>query len=79
MVHILKIFLESEKLVSGMSTVWWYIGGCAKQYRCALAIYLMTVLSYSYTIIMDRSINAPGHGKNVFGEINATGKRYLKG
>ena len=28
---------------------------------------------------MDGSINAPGHGENVFDGLNATGKRYLKG
>ena len=50
-----------------------------KQYICALEIYLMTFLSYSSGIIMDRAINAPGHGNNVFGGINATYKRYLKG
>ena len=52
--------------------------GCAKQYMCALAIYLMTVLSSSYGIIMDREINAPGHGKNVVNGLNATDKLYLK-
>ena len=44
MVHLLKTFLESVKLVSGVSTVWEDTGGCAKQYRCALDIYLMTGL-----------------------------------
>ena len=36
---------------------------CAKQYRCDLDIYLMTVLSSSYVIIMDRSNNLTGHEK----------------
>ena len=38
----------------------------------------MTVLSYSYGIIMDRAINAPRNGKNVVDGLNATGKHYLK-
>ena len=46
-----------------MSTVWENTDGCAKQYMCTLDIYLMTVLSSSYVIIMDRAINAPCHGK----------------
>ena len=46
---------------------------------CALAVYLITVLSYSYGIIMDSEINAQGHGKNVFDGLNTTEKRYLKG
>ena len=46
-----------------MSKVWKDTDGCAKQYRCDLAIYLMSVLSYSYGIITDRAINSPGHRK----------------
>ena len=38
MFHILKTYLESGKLVSGMSKVLVDTYGCAKQYRCALAI-----------------------------------------
>ena len=61
-----------------MPIVWEDTDGCAKQYRWALSIYLMTVLSSSYGIIMDHAINAPGHLKNVFDVLNATDKRYLK-
>ena len=55
-----------------MSTVWEDTNGCAKQYKCALAIYLMIVLSSSYGIIMDHEINAPRHGKNFVDGINVT-------
>ena len=43
LVHLL-LFLESGIFVSGMSTVWEDTDGCSKEYMCALAIYLMTVL-----------------------------------
>ena len=61
-----------------MSTVWEDTEGCAKKYRCDLAIYLMTVLSSSYGIIMDRAINSPGNQNIVVDVINATEKNYLK-
>ena len=61
-----------------MSTVWEDTDDCSKQYRCALDIYLMTLLSSSYGIIMDRVINSPDHGENVFDGLNATEKHYLK-
>ena len=64
--------------MSAMSAVWEDIGGCDNQYRCALDIYLMTLLSSSYGIIMDRVINSPDHGENVFDGLNATEKHYLK-
>ena len=73
------MFLESGILVSGISTVWEDTGGGVKQYMCALDIYLKTVLSYSYGIIMDRGINTSGHGNNVVDGLNAMKKRYLKG
>ena len=78
MVHILKIFLESGKLVSGVLTVWEDTYRCADKYRCDLDIYVMTVLSSSYIIIMDCAINEPGHWKNIVDGLNATEKRYLK-
>ena len=62
-----------------MSKVWEDTDGYAKQYKCALSTYLMTVLSSSYCIIMDWAVNAPGHGNNIVDGINATDKLYLKG
>ena len=72
MVHILKIFLESGKIVSGMSKVWEDTDGCENQHMCDLVIYLMTVLSSSYGIIMHRAINAPVHKNNVVDGLNET-------
>ena len=65
--------------MSGMSIVQKDTDGCAKQYRCDLSINFMTLLSYSYGTIMDRVINASGHGKNVVDEFNAMYKHYFKG
>ena len=42
-------------------------------------MYLMTVLSSSYVIIMDCAMNTPGHGRNVVDGLNATDNHYLKG
>ena len=74
--RLLKNLFDSVILVSGISTVWEDTDGCSKPCMCALYIYLMNVLSYSYVIIMDRAINALGHGKNVVDGINATHKYY---
>ena len=37
----------------------------------------MSVLSQSHSIIFDRVISAPGHGKEVVNGLNATEKRYM--
>ena len=47
--------------MSGLSTVLEDTDGCAKKYMCALAIYLIYVLSNSKSIITDRAINTPVH------------------
>ena len=77
--RLFKTFFKSVILVYGMSTVWENTDGCAKQYRFALGIYLINVWSSSYGVIIDRAINAPVHGNNVVGGINAMDKSYLKG
>ena len=71
--------MESVISVYVMSTVWEGTDGCAKQYMCALAKYLITVLSYSYSIVLDRANSSPWHGKNVVDGINTKDKSYLKG
>ena len=79
MVHLLKKLLESGKIVSGISILRKDTYYCSHKYRCALDIYLMTVLSSSYGIIMDSAINSPVHENNIIDEINAMYKHYLKG
>ena len=75
LIYCIYLFLiESGIFVSVVSTVCEYTNGSTKKYRYALAVYLITVLSSSYVIIMDSSINAPGHEKNVVDVLNATEK-----
>ena len=57
--------------------MWYQTYGCAKQYRCSIAYYLMSYLSTSYQIFLDRAIDTPGYGKDVVDGFNAVQKRYL--
>ena len=57
--------------------MWDQTYGCAKQYRCYIAYYLMSYLSTSYQIVLDRAVDTPGHGKDVVDGFNAFKKRYL--
>ena len=50
---------------------------CAQQYRCSIAYFLMSYLSKSYQIVLDRAVDTPGHGKDVFDGFKAVQKRYL--
>ena len=53
------------------------IDGCAEQYRCDTALYLISVLSQRHSIIFYRGISAPGHGKEVVGGLNSIDKRHM--
>ena len=55
--------------------MWDQTDGCAKQYRCSIAYYLMSYLSASYQIVLDRGVDTPGHGKDVVDGFNAVQKR----
>ena len=37
----------------------------------------MSVMSQCYSVIIDRGISAPGHGKEVVDGLNAIGNSYL--
>ena len=51
--------------------------GCAEQYRCASALYLMSVMLQTYSIIIDHGISAPGHVKEVVDGLGSIDKRYI--
>ena len=57
------IELLKKKLMSALITIWENTDGCAEQYICATSLCLMLVLSQRHSIIFDRGISAPGHGK----------------
>ena len=57
--------------------MWYQTYGCANQYRCPIAYYLMSYLSTPHQIVLDRSVDTPGHGKDVVDGFNAVWKRYL--
>ena len=57
--------IKNKKLMSELSSVWENTDGCADQYRCATALYLMLVLSQRQSLIFDWGISAPGHVKGV--------------
>ena len=57
--------------------MWYQTDGCAKQYRCSIAYYLMSYLSTSYQKFLYRAVDTPGHGKDIMDCFIAVQKRYL--
>ena len=63
--QLISLLKNKKVLTTSFSTIWENTDGCAEQNRCATALYLMSVMSQTYSIIIDRGISAPGHGKEV--------------
>ena len=69
--------MKNGRLLKG-HTMFDNTDGCAKQYRCATAIHLLSMLAMEFNITIDRDIAAPGHGKDLVDGLNACDKQYLK-
>ena len=54
--------------------MWDQTDGCAKQYRCSIAYYLMYFISKSYQIVLDRAVDTPDHGNYVVDGLYAVQK-----
>ena len=57
-------------------TIWENIYGCAEHYRCATALYLMSMLSQAFSVIIDHGISASGNGRELVDGLNAIGKMF---
>ena len=58
--------------------MWDHTDGCTKQSICVKVLYLMSCLASKFDIIIDRLVDAPGHGKDVVDGMNAQDKLYLR-
>ena len=68
---------EKKILTSSFITIFENTDGCAEQYRCAFVLYLMSVMSQCYSIIIHQDISAHGHGKEIVDGLNDVYKRYI--
>ena len=51
---------------------------CGNKYRCFNLIWLLSVLVFTYRVIIDRCINYPGHGIRKIYVINWPDNSYLR-
>ena len=74
---LISLLRNKRLLTTSLSTIWENTDGCAEKYKCASALYLMSVISQTYSLIIDQGISANGHGKEVVDGLNAVDKRYI--
>jgi hypothetical protein len=75
--HLVNLLFEKGVMKRGS----WMLDntdGCAKQYRCGTALYLLALLAVTHGIVVDRAIGAPGHGKCEVDGGNAVDKRFIE-
>jgi len=75
-----KLFLSllERRVTRKKATNWDNTDGCAKQYRCGTALFMLTILAMQLGIVIDRAIGAPGHGKSDIDGLMAVDKVFLR-
>ncbi len=76
--EVLSLYLKNQGALKEGGYRFGNTDGCAKQYRCATALHLLSMLSAKYNITIGRAVAAPGHGKDLIDGLNAVDKMYLK-
>ena len=71
---LLARIFEKKQMIRG-GTMWDQTYGCANQYRCYIAYFMMYFLSKSYRIVLHRYVDTPGHGKYVVHGFNGFQKQ----
>ena len=52
--------------------------GCIKQYMCANEMWILSVLAFTYRVIIDIFVNSPGRGRRNIYSINGSNKTHFK-
>ena len=74
---IIELLNQHNIMLGILSTIWENTYGCAEHYICATALYLMSIFSLEFYVIIDRGISAPGYGREVVYGLNTTDKRFI--
>ena len=75
--HNMELLQNIKFLLTNKINIRWNTYGYAKQGRWATALYLLSMLSHSYNIVIYSCARAPGNGKYVVDGLNVTDKRFL--
>ena len=68
------MFKNRTVLFAEICTIWENMDGCAEQYRCITALYVLSMLEHAYNIIIDCVVGPPVHGREVVDVFNDTEK-----
>ena len=60
-----------------LNIIWENTDVCAEHYICATSLYLMSMLSQAFSVIIDLGISAPGHNRELVDGLNRIDKMFL--
>ena len=63
--------------MTNKSSIWENKYLCDEKYRYETALYLLSMLSHVYNIVIYRGVGAPGHGKYVVDGFNVNVKKFF--
>ena len=58
---IIELFKQHNLMSNMLIKIWENTDGCAEHYKCSTSLQLMSMLSHEFYVIIDHSISAPGH------------------
>ena len=75
--RIITFFKQRNIMSAKLSTIWSNTDDCSEHYICATALYLISMLSQAFYVIIYRGISAPVCGREVLYLINSINKSFL--
>ena len=76
--HIIE-FLKNQHIVFfNLIKIWENKDSHAEKYICATTLFLLSILSQVYNIMIDHVVSASGHGTVLFDGLKATGKNIFQ-
>ena len=69
--YIIELLKQHNIMTNTLSKIWGNAYGCAELYICVTALYLMSILSQDFYVIIDRGISAPGNGRELVYGLNS--------
>ena len=74
---IIELLNQCNIIPNTLSRIWGNTDSFSDHYRCATALYMLSILSQELSVIIDLDIIAPGHGIELVYSISAIYKSFL--
>ena len=73
----MELLHNRKASMTNKSAIWHNIYGRDEKFKCATALYSLSMLSHTYNIVIDSGVGAYGNGKDVVDGLSVTGKKYF--